>query len=114
MDVQAITKYARMSPKKVREITRVIQGRAASEAIELVRFIPRKSARLVSKTLQSAVANAENNAELSIETLIVKRALVESGPVLKRFKAAARGSASPRRKRMSHIRIVLSDESPTA
>lgn len=110
MEVQALTRYAHMSPKKVREITRVIQGRPASEALEMVRFIPRKSARLVAKTLKSAVANAENNNELSVETLIVKRAIVEQGPVLKRFKAAARGSASPRRKKMSHIRIVLSDE----
>jgi len=110
MEVQALTRYAHMSPKKVREITRVIQGRPASEALELVRFIPRKSARLVAKTLKSAVANAENNNELSVETLIVKRAVVEQGPVLKRFKAAARGSAAPRRKKMSHIRIVLSDE----
>ena len=110
MEVQALTRYAHMSPKKVREITRIIQGRPASEAIELVRFIPRKSARLVAKTLKSAVANAENNNELSVESLIVKRALVEQGPVLKRFKAAARGSAAPRRKKMSHIRIVLSDE----
>jgi large subunit ribosomal protein L22 len=110
MEVQALTRYAHMSPKKVREITRIIQGRSASEAIELVRFIPRKSARLVAKTLKSAVANAENNNELSVESLIVKRAIVEQGPVLKRFKAAARGSAAPRRKKMSHIRIVLSDE----
>ncbi len=110
MEVQAITRHARMSPKKVREVTRVIQGRPASEALELVRFIPRKSARLVAKTLKSAVANAENNNELSVETLVVKRAIVENGPVLKRFKAAARGSAAPRKKRMSHIRIVLSDE----
>jgi large subunit ribosomal protein L22 len=110
MEVQALTRYAHMSPKKVREVTRIIQGRSASEALELVRFIPRKSARLVAKTLKSAVANAENNNELSVESLIVKRAIVEQGPVLKRFKAAARGSAAPRRKKMSHIRIVLSDE----
>lgn len=114
MEVQAITRYARMSPIKVREIVRVIQGRPASEALELVRFIPRKSARLVGKTLKSAVANAENNAELSVENLIVKTARVEDGPALKRYKAAARGSASPRKKRMSHIRIVLSDEAKPA
>lgn len=114
MEVQAITRYARMSPKKVREVARVIQGRSASEALELVRYIPRKSARLVAKTLKSAVANAENNNELSVDNLIVKRALVEQGPVLKRFKAAARGSAAPRRRKMSHIRIVLSDDAPTA
>jgi large subunit ribosomal protein L22 len=114
MEVQAITRHARMSPKKVREVARVIQGRPAAEALELVRFIPRKSARLLAKTLKSAVANAENNNELSVDSLVVKFALVENGPVLKRFKAGARGSASPRKKRMSHIRIVLSDEAKTA
>jgi large subunit ribosomal protein L22 len=110
MEIQALTRYARMSPKKVREVARVIQGRPASEAMDLVRFIPRKSARLIAKTLKSAIANAENNNELSVEDLVVARATVEEGPVLKRFKAAARGSASPRKKRMSHIRIVLSDK----
>ena len=110
MEVQAITRYARMSPKKVREVARVIQGRPASEALELIRFIPRKSARLIGKTLKSAVANAENNNDLSVEGLVVKSAIVEDGPSLRRFKAAARGSAAPRRKRMSHIRIVLSDD----
>jgi large subunit ribosomal protein L22 len=110
MEIQALTRYARMSPKKVREVARVIQGRPASEAMDLVQFIPRKSARLIAKTLKSAIANAENNNELSVENLIVARAIIEEGPVLKRFKAAARGSASPRQKRMSHIRIVLSDK----
>jgi len=114
MEVQAITRHARMSPKKVREVARVIQGRTATEALELVRFIPRKSARLLAKTLKSAVANAENNNELSVSSLVVKRALVENGPVLKRFKAGARGSASPRKKRTSHIRIVLSDDAKSA
>lgn len=99
-----------MSPKKVREVARVIQGRRASDALELIRFIPRKSARLIAKTLKSAVANAENNNDLSVENLVVKRALIEEGPALRRYKASARGSALPRRKRMSHIRIVLSDD----
>ncbi len=95
---------------KVRQVAREIQGRPASEALELLKFIPRKSARLVAKTLSSAVANAENNHSLSADTLIVKRALVEDGPVFKRFQPVARGSAHPIRKRTSHIRIILSDE----
>lgn len=114
MEVQALTRHARMSPKKVREVARVIQGRPAAEALDLVRFIPRKSARLLAKTLKSAVANAENNNALTVDRLFVKRAVVENGPVMKRFKAAARGSAAPRRKRVSHIRIVLSDETASA
>ncbi len=109
MEIQALTRYARMSPKKVRELANQIQGRRVPEALDLVTLIPRKSARLVAKTLKSAVANAENNNNLSADRLVVHRALVENGPVLKRFKAGARGSAKPRVKRMSHIRIVLTD-----
>ena len=109
MEVQALTRYARMSPKKIREVARTIQGRKAPAAVEYLALVPRKSARLVAKTLKSAIANAENNANLSGDALVVKRALVENGPSLKRFKAGARGSAKPRRKRMSHIRIVLWD-----
>ena len=109
MEVQALTRYARMSPKKVREVVRTIQGRKANDAVDLLTLIPRKSARLIVKTLKSAIANAENNNNLSADTLVVKSALVENGPVLKRFKAGARGTAMPRRKKMSHILIVLSD-----
>jgi len=109
MEVQAITRYARMSPKKVREVAREIQGLRAPEALELVTLIPRKSARLIAKTLKSAIANAENNNNLSADNLVVLRAVIEPGPVLKRFKAGAKGTAMPRRKKMSHIRIVLSE-----
>ena len=109
MQVQARTKYARMSPKKVIEVARAIRGKNANAALELLKFIPRKSAMLLSKTLQSAIANAENNHDLSGDRLIVEQATVEQGPALRRFKAAARGGVSRRRKRMSHIRIVLSD-----
>jgi large subunit ribosomal protein L22 len=109
MEVQALTRYARMSPKKVREVVRTIQGRKATQAVDYLGLIPRKSARLIQKTLKSAIANAENNNNLSADNLTVKSATVENGPVLKRFKAGARGTAMPRRKKMSHIRIILSD-----
>lgn len=98
-----------MSPKKMRDISRIIQGRKAAEAADYLALIPRKSARLIAKTLRSAIANAENNNNLSADALTVKLALIENGPVLKRFKAGARGSAMPRRKKMAHIRIVLTD-----
>ena len=109
MEVKAITRNARMSPKKVREVARTITGRPATEASEYLALIPRKSAQLINKTLKSAIANAENNNNLSSDTLVVKTAYVDQGPVLKRFKAAARGTAAPRRKKMSHITVVLTD-----
>ena len=109
MEVQAITRYARMSPQKVGEITRLIQGKTASQALDTLRFIPRKSARLVEKTLKSAIANATNNAKLAANVLRVKSAVANEAPRLKRFQPKARGSAGPIIKRMSHIEIVLTD-----
>ena len=109
MEIQALMRNAHMSPKKVREVARLIQGRSVTAAIDFLTLIPRKSSRLLAKTLKSAVANAENKHSVGPDSLVVHRALVENGPVLKRFKAGARGSAKPRVKRMSHLRIVLSD-----
>jgi large subunit ribosomal protein L22 len=109
MEVLATTKYQRMSPSKVGDVTRMIQGLSASRALEVLRFIPRKSARLVEKTLKSAIANATNNAKLAPDTLLVKQAVANEGPRLKRWQPKARGSAGPIIKRTSHIRIVLTD-----
>jgi len=109
MEVTALTKYTRISPKKARDVARTIQGRPANDALELLQFIPRKAARLLHKTLKSAVANAENNHNLSSDSLIIKSAIVEEGPAMKRFRPSARGSAHPIRKRTSHLRIVLSE-----
>jgi large subunit ribosomal protein L22 len=110
MQVTSTYRFARISAFKAREVTREIQGRSASDALDVLAFSPKKAAVLVKKTLRSAIANAENNAELKVDTLLVKEAVVGEGPTFKRFRARARGSASPLRKRTSHIRIVLSDE----
>lgn len=110
MEVKAITKRARMSAQKVREVVRQIQGLPARQAAAVLQFVPRKSARLVLKTLNSAIANAENNHKLNPDSLIVKEAVALTGPSLKRWTPKARGMAGPILKRSCHIRIVLSDE----
>ena len=110
MEVRSIYRYARISPFKVREVTREIQGLPVSAALDLLAFTPKKAAFLIGKTLKSAIANAENNANLKPDGLVVKEATVGEGPTLKRIMARARGSASRILKRTSHIRIVLSDE----
>ena len=112
MEVNSIYRYARISPFKAREVTREIQGLPVSAALDLLAFTPKKAAFLVGKTLKSAIANAENNANLKPDGLVVKEAIVGEGPTLKRIMARARGSASRILKRTSHIRIVLSDEIP--
>jgi len=112
MEVRSTYKYARISPFKVREVTREIQGLPVSAALDVLAFTPKKAAFLIGKTLKSAVANAENNANLKVDGLVVKEAVVGEGPTVKRIMARARGSASRILKRTSHIRIVLSDEIP--
>jgi large subunit ribosomal protein L22 len=112
MEVRSIHKYARISPFKVREVTREIQGLPVSAALDVLAFTPKKAAFLIGKTLKSAVANAENNANLKADGLVVKEAVVGEGPTMKRMMARARGSGSRILKRTSHIRIVLSDEIP--
>jgi len=110
MEVTAILKNFRMSPQKVREVVRQIQGMNAQEALLTLKFVQRKSARAVAKTLQSAIANAENNNQMKAETLRVKKALAGTARTIKRFIPKARGSAGPILKRSCHVTIVLSDE----
>src|SRR5437588_9108996 len=110
MEVRSIYRYAKISPFKAREVTREIQGLPVSAALDLVAFSPKKAAVLINKTLRSAVANAENNANLKVEGLVVKEAVVGEGPTIKRMMPRARGSGSQILKRTSHIRIILTDE----
>lgn len=110
MEIKSYSKYMRISPKKAREVARILPGRKATEGISLLKYIPRKAARMLDKTLRSAMANAENNANLNADDLVILEAIVEEGPALKRFRPCARGSAHPYKKRMSHLRITLTDE----
>ena len=112
MDVKSTYKYARISPFKAREVAREIQGLPVSDALDILTFTPRKAARFLGKTMKAAIADAENNFELDLETLTVKEAAVGDGPTFKRFKPRARGSAAAIRKRTSHLYIVLTDEAP--
>ena len=109
MEVQAITRNVRMSAQKMREVVRQIQGLPVQQAVAVLAVVPRKSARFVAKTLKSAIANAENNNGLKVETLRVKEAVAGTASTLKRFVPKARGSAGPILKRSCHIKIVLSD-----
>ncbi len=109
MDVQAVTKYVRLSPTKARDLAREIQGKPVSEALRITEFNKRKAAVHLGQTLKSALANAENNLDLSVDDLIVKTAVVDAGPTFGRFWARSKGMASPIIRRTSHIKIVLTD-----
>jgi large subunit ribosomal protein L22 len=117
MQVHAITKNVRMSAQKMREVVRQIQGLPAAQAQAVLAVVPRKGARLVAKTLKSAIANAEDLKEhkkeysdMKTDRLVIKEAVAETASTMRRFTPKARGSAGPILKRSCHIRIVLSDE----
>ncbi len=117
MDVKAEHRYAKISAFKVREVTREIQGLPAGQALEIVRLIPKKAARLIGKVLASAIANAENNNNkenrtLRAENLVVKQAVAGEGPTLKRMHTRARGGGARINKRTAHIKITLTEAEP--
>ena len=109
MEVRALSRNVRISPEKARHVSRLIQGKSAVEALAIVDLCPRKAAVLIGDTLRSAVANAENNNDVNRKALTVKAALVSPGPIIRRFRARARGSAGRIRKRTSHIEVILTD-----
>ena len=100
----------RISPQKTRLIIDMIRGSEVLQAMKLVQFLPQKGAKIVSKVLDSAVANAENNFGLDIDDLKVSNAYVDEAPTFKRFRARARGRGTRILKRNSHITIEISDE----
>jgi len=109
MEVQAITRNARMSAAKGRPLARACQGLPASAALKVVEFSPKKAAEILRKTLMSAIANAKNNNSLDVETLTVKLCVFDESVRMKRFWPTARGSAHPIARRMCHCKVVLTD-----
>jgi large subunit ribosomal protein L22 len=110
MEVKSVTKFARISDLKARDVARAVQGMPVSQALSVLNFTPRKAALLFGKTLRSAIANAENNHEMDADDLYIKSATATKGPVLKRIMPRARGSAAGIKKRMSHLTIILAQK----
>ncbi len=115
MEAKAIAKSISMSPRKVRLVVDQIRGRSVNEAYAILQFSKKAAAEPVGKTLRSAVANAQYRAQedgdvLDVDTLQVKAAFVDEGSTLKRWRAAAMGRPAPRRRRTSHITLVVANE----
>ena len=106
-EARAIAKYVRVAPRKVRLVVDQIRNQSVERARELLAFNNRAAAVPVSKVLESAVANAENNHGMRGADLVIARAYVDEGPTLKRFRPRAKGSASRINKRTSHITVVV-------
>ncbi|MEL6306628.1 MAG: 50S ribosomal protein L22 [Chloroflexota bacterium] len=109
MDVKAKTKYLPISSQKLALVCDQVRGMDAEEAVVLLEFMPQKGAEFVRKTLQSAIANAQNNFDLDTRDMIVSEIWAGEGPRLKRYKAGARGRYKPRVRRQSHLWVTIAE-----
>jgi large subunit ribosomal protein L22 len=111
MEAKAVLRYTKVSPRKARQVVDLVRGKGIGEAMNILQFTPKKAARLVERTLRSAVANAVNQEEVTVreEELYVKEAFVDGGIGMKRMRPQPRGSAGVIRKRYSHITLVVAN-----
>ncbi len=107
MPYEAVHKYAQISPRKVRVLADLIRGKFADDALNILKFLPNRGARMLEKVLKSAMANAEDRRAPNLRHLIVVEVRVDAGPMFKRMKPKSRGMAAILKKRMSHIRVML-------
>ena len=107
MEARATAKNVRVSPRKARIVVDQIRGKDVERAREILAFSERAISEVVAKVLDSAVANGVNNHGMRDRNLVVKTAYVDEGPTMRRFRPRAKGSASPIRKRTSHITIIV-------
>jgi large subunit ribosomal protein L22 len=114
MEYRATHRYADMSARKIRPFATLIRGRMADEALELLRYLPNKSARLLEQVLKSALGNAEDRGAREVDELVVTESRVDGGPIMKRIMPRARGTAYPIKRRYSHIHITLWDQEEAA
>jgi len=109
MNYRATYRFADMSSRKLRPFAALIRGRRADEALEALRFLPNKGARLLEAVLKSALGNAEDRGARDIDDLVVIESRIDGGPMMKRIMPRARGTAYPIKRRYAHIHVTLSD-----
>ncbi len=110
MESKAVARFIRISPQKARLVADVVRGQDVEKAINTLRFMPKKGARIIRKVIESAVANASQNETIDVDTLYVKKINVDGGPMLKRMRPRAMGRATKILKRTSHITVVLEEQ----
>lgn len=114
MQTQAVLKFVRLSPNKARLMADLVRGKKVDEALNILKFSTQKTAKVIRKVLESAIANAENNNGADVDELKVNEIFVDEGPVMKRIMPRAKGRADRIVKPTSHITIRVSDGRKTA
>ena len=110
MEVKAVSKYVRISPRKVHIMIDAVKGKPVEAALEILKFMPQKAADIVEKITRSAVSNADQHPDIDVDSLVIRNIIADQGPTLKRFKARARGRGTRILKRTSHITVILAEE----
>ena len=110
MEAKAHARQIRISPQKARLVADLVRGKDVETAINTLRFMPKKGARILRKVIESALANASQNEVIDVDTLYIKTIFVDGGPMLKRIRPRAQGRASRILKRSSHITVVLDEQ----
>ncbi|QHE59736.1 50S ribosomal protein L22 [Rossellomorea vietnamensis] len=110
MQAKAVARTVRIAPRKVRLVVDLIRGKQVGEAVAILKHTPKAASPVIEKVLKSAIANAEHNFDMDINSLVVTGAYVNEGPTLKRFRPRAMGRASQINKRTSHITLVVSEK----
>jgi len=111
MQTSAVLRGVRLSPQKGRLVADQVRGLAVDKALNILKFSPKKGARIIQKVVESAIANAEHNDGADIDELRITRILVEKGPVFKRFMPRAKGRAAKILKPTCHIFVTVGDQS---
>jgi large subunit ribosomal protein L22 len=109
METKAVAKFIRISPRKARLVAQTVMGQPVERAMSQLRFTPKKAGGVLLKVVKSAVANAEQNQDLDVDTLYIKKIYVDGGPMMKRWRPRAQGRVYQIRKRTSHITVVLDE-----
>ncbi|GAB7023641.1 50S ribosomal protein L22 [Salidesulfovibrio brasiliensis] len=109
MEAKAVAKFIRVSPRKTRIVAETVKGKPVEDALNILRFTPKKPARILSKVLYSAIANAEQKPGVDVDALVIDKIIVNEGPTWKRIQPRAMGRAYRIRKRTSHITIVVKE-----
>ncbi|MDD2388914.1 MAG: 50S ribosomal protein L22 [Desulfobacterales bacterium] len=110
MEIKAVSKYQRISPQKVQKLVQAVKGKPVGVGINTLKFMPQKAAGMMNKLIHSAVANADQKADIDVDTLVIKNIFVDQGPTLKRFRARARGRGTRILKRSAHITVILAED----
>ncbi len=109
MEARAVVRYIWIPPRKLRQVADLVRGKDVTEALAILKFVPGKAAVPLAKVVSSAAANAEHNKNLTRDELYIKSLLVDEGPMVKRYRPRARGRADVKRKRTSHITVVVAE-----